>query len=190
MERIAVSRIVDLGGSENVWRYSKYTPQVTLLNLDDQSTSLPNVRAEVGDATATPFDDQSFDLTFSNSVIEHVGRERWPAFAEECRRLAPSSFVQTPARCFPIETHLLAPFVHFLPISVQAKLLRNFTGWGLLTRPTQTEVDEFLATTNLLTKADMQRLFPDHEIVVERFLGIPKSYVAIRLADEADFAAR
>ena len=186
MERIAVSRIVDLGGSENVWRYSEYSPEVTVLNLDGgQTSSLANVHVEVGDATAAPFDDQSFDLAFSNSVIEHVGRDRWPAFASECRRLAPSSFVQTPARWFPIEPHLLAPFVHFLPIRVQSKLLRNFTGWGLLTRPSQAEVDEFLAMTTLLTRADMERLFPDHDIVVERFLGMPKSYVAVRLDAEA-----
>jgi hypothetical protein len=36
--------------------------------------------------------------------------------------------VQTPARSFPVEPHLLAPFIHWLPRAWQRRLVRRFTG--------------------------------------------------------------
>lgn len=42
------------------------------------------------------------------------------------------------------------------------------------------EIDEFLETTRLITFKEMQELFPDCRIIVERFGGISKSYIAYR----------
>jgi hypothetical protein len=58
--------------------------------------------------------------------------------------------------------------------------VRNFTGWGLLTRPSPERVDGFLGELRLLGRAEMQALFPDCEIRRERFLGLTKAYVAVR----------
>ncbi len=186
MDRAPIESVIDLGGSEAIWALSKHEPQVTLVNLDDRVvTSMPNVVATVGDATKTGYEDDAFDLVFSNSVIEHVGEDRWEPFAQEVRRLAPASFVQTPAHWFPFEPHTLMLFLHWLPKNTQMRLLRNGSLWGLITRPSQDEVDDFVRSTTLLRKSDMQRLFPEHDIVVERFLGLPKAYVAVRLPPES-----
>ena len=75
----------------------------------------------------------------------------------------------------------MTPLVHYLPRSWQRRLLRRCTLWGLLSRPSQEQVDRFLAGTRLLGYDEMRRLFPDCEIRRERFLGLTKAYVAVRL---------
>lgn len=73
-----------------------------------------------GDGRNLPYTNNEFDIVFSNSVIEHVGTfEDQKRFAEEIRRVAKSYWVQTPNRHFPVETHLIAPFIHFLPRNFQ-----------------------------------------------------------------------
>jgi len=135
----------------------------------------------LGDGCALPFADKSFDVLFSNSVIEHVGTwERQQAFAREARRVGRRLWVQTPAREFFIEPHLIAPVIHWLPHSWQRRLIRNFTVRGWLERPGPRDVEEFLAEVRLLTFAEMQSLFPDCTIMRERFLGLTKSYIAVR----------
>ena len=84
-----------------------------------------------------PYRPGAFDIAFSNSVIEHVGSfEEQTRFAEQLRRVATGVWVQTPARGFPLETHLLMPLIHYLPLRWQTRLVRNLTVWGWLTRPT------------------------------------------------------
>ena len=66
----------------------------------------------VGDGCALKFPDKSYDIAFSNSVIEHVGSwERQQAFAKDIRRVGKAIWVQTPARECLIEPHYLAPFL-------------------------------------------------------------------------------
>lgn len=81
--------------------------------------SYPSVRYVRGDALALPFDDLSFDVVFSNAVIEHVGGvEEQRRFVAEVLRVAPRAFVTTPNRWFPIEVHTRLPLVHWLPDAV------------------------------------------------------------------------
>jgi hypothetical protein len=128
------------------------------------------------------FADHSFDIAFSNSVIEHVGAlDEQRAFADELRRVGRQLWVQTPARSFFFEPHLLTPFIHFLPHSWQRRLVRNFTLWGWVTRPSQASVDRMLGELRLLDYATFRALFPDCEIRRERFLGFTKSFVAVRI---------
>jgi len=69
-----------------------------------------------GDALNLPFGDGSFDVVFSNAVIEHVGRrDAQQRFVDEILRVGRRAFVATPNRWFPIEVHTRAPLVHWLP---------------------------------------------------------------------------
>lgn len=186
----ASTRILDVGGTPYNWQLLDANPRVTLLNLrlpEEVDAMPPQMVAVVGDATRLEFESQSFDVGFSNSVIEHVGsRENQAKFAAEIRRVARGLWVQTPARNFPIEPHLLALFVHYLPLGWQRRLVRRFTLWGLISRPSQERIDQVLRETRLLSHADMREFFPDCEIRRERFLGLTKSYIAVRICGAVD----
>jgi len=142
-----------------------------------------------GDGCVLPFRDKSFDIVFSNSVIEHVGdRERQSSFASEVRRVGRAYWVQTPNYWYPVEPHLLTPIIHWLPCSIQSTLVRRRgTVWEWLERPTPDRRDyylqHFLNDIRLLRPAQLHLLFPDAQIVRERSLGLTKSIVAVRVPE-------
>lgn len=177
-------RLLDVGGYPWCWPPGTVSSAITLLNRSFEpglAARYPGFTYEVGDGCALPYTTGSFDVVFSNSVIEHLGTwENQIRFAAEARRVGRRLWVQTPARSFFIEPHLLAPFIHWLPVRWQRRFMRRFTPWGWLTKAKPADVDAFLAEVRLLTKEEMQRLFPDCEIMEERFLGMTKSYVALR----------
>jgi hypothetical protein len=175
------TRIVDVGGYEMNWTLIAAKPNVVLVNLENEEWSKGRIRKRKGDGRNLAFADGSFDLAYSNSVIEHVGGwEDQQAFAREIRRIAPRYYVQTPNKWFFIEPHLMAPFIHLLPMRIARKLVRYFSVWGLVARPTQARIDEFLRSVRLLDAREMRTLFPDAEIVAEKFLGMTKSIIAVR----------
>ena len=90
-------------------------------------------------------------------------------------------FVQTPNKWFPVEPHLITPLIHYLPKTVQKRLLRNFTIWGLVTRPTDQQCENFVREVRLLDERELRQLFPDAEIWHERVLGLTKSLIAVRI---------
>jgi hypothetical protein len=181
----SATRILDVGGYHTFWEQWECPGKVICANLDVPAAGAPPggrfgyVRA---DGRRLPFADGSFDIAFSNSVIEHVGA--WAdqqAFAGELRRVARRVFVQTPNRWFFVEPHLLTPFIHYLPRRAQRRLLRYGTVWGWVTRPCHGQVEAFLNSTRLVTLTELKRLFPDCRIVRERFLGVfTKSFIAVR----------
>ncbi|HEX7860572.1 MAG TPA: methyltransferase domain-containing protein [Verrucomicrobiae bacterium] len=175
--------ILDVGGCPSYWQYRQIPAQITVLNQPSwvPPDDLRGCKVLRGDGTKLDIPDASYDIAHSNSVIEHVSTwERQIAFAREIRRIGNGVWVQTPAKCFPVECHTLDPLFHRLPNNLRRRVLRNGTLWGWLNRPTLAEIDDFLATTRLLTYAEMQELFPDCTIIVERFAGISKSYIAYR----------
>jgi len=176
---------LDVGGNPWFWNDLEVSPKITLLNPDMLSDDLVKKFSQfnfvAADGCNMPYPDKSFDVGFSNSAIEHVGTyERQKAFATELRRVGRTLWVQTPAREFPVEPHLMAPFFQYFPRWLQRKTLRYFTIYGLITKPTPAQVEDFLNEVRLLKHHEMQELFPDCEIYREKVMGITKSYIAIR----------
>ena len=95
-------------------------------SLDRFRAAFPHVRAVQADGRELPFADQTFDLGFSNAVIEHIagGRTAPRRFVHELCRVAGRVFVTTPNRFFPLEVHTLLPFAHWLPRGARDPLLR------------------------------------------------------------------
>jgi Methyltransferase domain len=180
-------RILDVGGTLEFWEtfgsdldWSKVT--VKLLNLALSDVVHPGISSLAGDARSMPtFDNNSFDIVHSNSVIEHVGR--WSdmvSMAEEIRRLAPAYFVQTPYFWFPMEPHARFLFLHWMPESWRYRLVLRFR-CGFWEK--QLNIDaamKKIQSAVLLDKLQLQYLFPDAKIIPERFLGVTKSLIAIR----------
>ena len=169
-------RILDVGAGEGsaLERFNTTNPIVAVDLETEQRDWLrgENVTVQRADGTQLPFDDGSFPVVFSNSVIEHVPKVLQPAFAREIRRVGERYFVQTPNRWFPIEPHYQMPFVHFLPERALRALNKRFTmGWR--------KRSEWHETT-LLSASDLRRLFPDATIHRERVLGLTKSLMAVR----------
>src|SRR5947209_11973037 len=118
------TRILDVGGSIGTWVGLPIRSHITVLNIYSiehaQAENGPRITTVIGDGCDIQYPSDSFDIVFSNSVIEHVGTfERQQKFASECARIARRLWIQTPARSFFIEPHLLTPFIHFLPRKVQ-----------------------------------------------------------------------
>lgn len=177
-------RVIDIGGTTFNWHLIDRAPAVLMVNLDVAEDGWVEGRFRMvkGDGRSLPYPDHSFDIAYSNSVIEHVGD--WDdqlRFAAEIRRVAPRYYVQTPNRRFFVEPHLIAPFIHYLPRRLLRRLVRWFSVRGWVERPSQTEVDRFLDGISLLDEGQMRRLFPDAVILRERFAGMTKSIIAVRL---------
>jgi hypothetical protein len=180
----ADTTILDVGGYSGFWKNAGTSARIVILRPEGPeqlpADCPPNISSIQGDGCAlSEHADKSFDIVFSNSVIEHVGgMERQREFAQEAMRVGRCLWIQTPAREFPIEPHLLTPFYHWFPRRFQERFFR-WTVWGLLQshRPTLAEYEEH-TRAYMLSRSDMRALFPRATIVTERFLGWPKSYAA------------
>jgi hypothetical protein len=171
------TRVLDLGGQPEIWE--AVAPKLSLLILNVPGvavTEFPShhqVTYVEGDACAMEgYEPKSFDMVFSNSVIEHVGDSAHRRdFAQNARSLGLSYWVQTPSRWFPVEAHCGMPFWWQYPAPLRRWFIRKWR----LKLPAWTEMVE---GTTVLSKAEMRTLFPEATIIVERLFGFPKSYVA------------
>ena len=187
-------RIVDLGGRAGYWRalgFERLTAlgaHITLVNVEPEPERLTTrtekrlFTAIQGDACALPqFRDGAFDIVHSNSVIEHVGGwARMQMFAGEARRLAPSYYVQTPDFWFPIEPHFLAPGFHWLPFDLRVRWVQSCSLGHIPRLPDRAQAVAAVKSARLLTRGRMIELFPDAEMLSERYMRLSKSLIAIR----------
>jgi SAM-dependent methyltransferase len=131
--------------------------RITALGLHDGAgfgACYPAVPYVQGDACDLPFGDRSFDVVFSNAVIEHVGdRERQRLFVAEALRVGRRVFLTTPNRWFPIELHTRLPLVHWLP-KPASDAVYDVTGKG------------WARENHLLGSGDLRRLFPGEVKIV------------------------
>ena len=175
--------ILDIGGTEDYWKMMELDTSdkvyITLLNLTEADVQLPNVKSVSGDARNLKAEDSSFDVVFSNSVIEHVGKyEDQLRMAQEVSRVGKCYFVQTPNKYFPLEPHFLFPLFQFLPMKIRVLLLQNFNlGWFERT-PDAAEATAIVESIRLLTKGEFIALFPKAHIYEEKVFGLTKSFVA------------
>jgi hypothetical protein len=127
--------VLDVGVIDTTWRSSNFLEsaypwpeQLTAVGLEPMPTFqrvFPAVKFVVADGRHLPFAEQSFDIGFSNAVIEHVGsRANQRRFVAELVRTCRTVFIATPNAAFPIDPHTLLPFVHWLPRCLRHPILR------------------------------------------------------------------
>jgi hypothetical protein len=197
------STLLDLGGSQGTLaaRICRHVPlRVTVADVDPSQRSAVERRGfrhvTLDDSRPLPFERGEFDFVLSNSVIEHVtlpkarcridskvparewrleARRAQQRFAGEIRVVGRSYFVQTPHKHFPVDPHLYLPFVQYFTRDIACRIAALTDRWWL-------NDCGGMVDWCLLTPRDMRVLFPDAEISVERFAGLPKSIVAYRRA--------
>jgi hypothetical protein len=181
-------RVLDIGGLPAFWETvtSADKCDITILNsergaeskLGEQPDLPKNITFVVGDGCAMPqFDDASFDLVVSNSLLEHVGPwDNVVKAASEAARIGRHGWVQTPAFEFPLEVHYMLPFVHWLTEPIRGPILR-------LAKPQFRHMDKshlrrMMDYVRLMSRGEFKGLFPSASFQTERFIGLPKSHIA------------
>lgn len=175
--------VLDLGGRPEFWRQMDKPPaSVTVVNLEDTTANEAWITTVRGDACNPPREVQSrqFDLIFSNSLIEHLGgianRQRCSDFI---RGAADRYWVQTPYRYFPLEPHWVFPGFQFLPLSVRTSVTQRWP-LGHMQRQDRAQAVAEASWVELVSITEMHTLYPDGEILFERFAGLVKSLIAVR----------
>ena len=153
-------RVTDHGscGTLNFFEQAYPWPErITALGQHEGTTfsdRYPSIHYVQGNATDLPFEDSSFDVVYSNAVIEHVGGvEAQRHFVAEALRVAPRAFITTPNRWFPVEVHTRLPLVHWLPRPLAHR------GYDLVQKPWAKE-------TRLLGPGGLEELFPGEVRIV------------------------
>lgn len=178
-------RVLDIGGTTRFWEQNGWagdpSVQLTLVNMAPEETTHPNIETCVGDATRLDqFADDSFDLVFSNSVIEHLfDFEHQQAMAREVERLARRYWVQTPNYWFPIEPHFHFLGWQWLPSWLRVEILRRRTCGFRPRTPDRAKARELVREVSLLSRRQLQELFGSGKILREPFFGLTKSWIVI-----------
>ncbi|MCC6866015.1 MAG: class I SAM-dependent methyltransferase [Ignavibacteria bacterium] len=179
-------KILDLGGTENYWHNvglaetNEYL--ITIINITEpEFPQKNNLRFIKGDAcNLSQFSDNSFDVVFSNSVIEHIKDSSMRRkMSEEAVRVSKMYFIQTPNYYFPFEPHFLFPCFQFLPKWLKIYMLTHFNMGWFKKCGNKKEADELLECNRLLTAGELKSYFKDCKILKERFIFLNKSLIAV-----------
>lgn len=187
-------RILDLGGTREFWvANGKFLPEGSIYSVDlinqqlddnyDQIATSFKIHSHIGDIRSyANIPNNHYDLVFSNSAIEHVGNLRDQlAVSEVVHKTGKYHFVQTPARRFPVEPHFHVPFFQFLPLWLKTFLHQRFRCGFMGREPRWLEARIACENTRLLSRRELERLFPGSRIVPERVLGLVKSWMVTNL---------
>lgn len=139
----AGTKTLDVGYSDREWsegdnyleKHYPWPHNLTALGIEEPTLfadRYPDVTVVKYPGDVFPFDDDSFDIVWSNATIEHVGgRADQVRFAAELARVGRRVFFTTPNRHFPIEVHTRTPFLHWLPKAWFDRYLhRTKNGWA------------------------------------------------------------
>ena len=173
--------ILDIGGKINFWENRGIAGntnfEITLINIEKEKSQYSNIKTLIGDATdLSQFDDESFDITHSNSVIEHLYNfENQKKMASEIVRVGKKHIVQTPNKYFFIEPHYLLPFFQFIPDKLKYLILTK-TKLSRLKKWNKKFAKQYVDEIRLLNLKEMKILFPKSKIYFEKFIGMNKSF--------------
>lgn len=194
ISRKGSASIIDIGGRIEYWSLldNKIADKVhiTLVNFRSElesgehlkSDQTLNVSYREGDGCSLDgIGDSEFDLSHSNSTIEHVGSfQRMTMFARESRRVGNAYYIQTPYLWFPIDPHYGVPFIHWLPGPTRAAIFNRFNVGYAKRKPDYLKALEAVEYTQIVDRTLMSKLFPDGKLARERLLLMTKSIIMTR----------
>lgn len=185
----AETRLLDVGFSDQEYsatdnfleKHYPYLHQVTALTLDEPKEGrerYPAVNIIQYDGRVFPFADQSFDVCWSNAVIEHVGQvDAQVAFLKEIKRVAKVAYLTTPNRLFPVEVHTRTLLLHYLPKPLFDRYLhligKSWAAGDYMDLLSLRDVKQRLAAAGI----------QDYQILANTLLGVPLDFVIVFRAD-------
>lgn len=141
MRVLPTDRILDVGVSldntspeanilEQMYPYPEQLTCAGIAEGGNFSANYPKIAYhKIEEKPPLPFADKSFDIAYSNAVVEHVGcRQSQRLYINELTRVAKSVYIIVPNRLFPVEHHTALPFINYLPLSLMRRILRG-TRW-------------------------------------------------------------
>lgn len=159
-------------------KFYPHTEKITAVGMGDFSIfkkRYPKVTALSGDGRALSFTTNTFDIAYSNAVIEHVGTfDDQRQFLSELYRVSSRGYLTTPNRYFPIELHTRIPLLHLLLSK------KNFDAFV-------TKIGKSWAAGNymsLLSEHDLHTLFSEvgiknYTLIKNRFCGLPMTFTIV-----------
>jgi hypothetical protein len=177
-------RIIDFGGTNSFWELCGWAGlddvRITAINIAPDEKVHENIDLVEGDATdLSGVAEGSYDIAFSNSVIEHLFTwEKQAAMAREMMRVGKAYYCQTPNYWFPMEPHFHFPGWQWLPIAARVAILRR-RNCGFRGRiPDREKARRSVSEIRLLSRRELRRLFPGCSLIAERYGGLVKSWTA------------
>lgn len=141
---------------------------VGLTEGENFKKGFPEVKYIKSDGRKLPFEENQFDIAFSNAVLEHVGGGDYneqKKFVSEIIRVSKRGMRITPYKYCLIEPHILILFFSYFPKRVRNKIIKRSLNW------------------NLLTTKEFINLFPDDielKIIKQKvLLFLPTNLIAI-----------
>jgi len=159
------------------WKHNFAVVNISQEHITVIKKRYSEVEAVVCDACELPWDDKSFDVVFSNAVIEHLGSfERQKKMAAEIMRVGKRWFVTTPNRWFPFEFHMRLPLVTWLPGDSYLRIghiisynhIRGKYMFGA-------KRDDL----RLMSASELQECFPGSKIIKQRVTFMAETLIAV-----------
>ena len=183
----ASTSVLDLGGqvdeiSGQIIESHPKPESITVVNLLHEHLAevrrqFPRVSVCNADARRLPFEDNSFDVVYSNAVIEHVGGlEDQQAMAKEVMRVGRTWFITTPNRWYPFEFHTRLPFVSWLPAPMMKRVMEVWS-YNHIQQCYQSGIRG--RQIRLLTARGLKNLFPNSRVVHCRITMWPETLIVI-----------
>lgn len=137
----------------------------------------PQIEAVVGDACELPWPDKSFDVVYSNAVIEHLGSfEKQKRMAAEIMRVGKRWFVTTPNRWFPFEFHMRLPLVTWL-FGDSYLRIGNIISYNHLRGRYMIGVKR--NDLRLMSAGELRKCFPGSNIIKQRVTFMAETLIAV-----------
>ena len=157
------------------WKHNLSAINLSVRHIERIKSVYPQIECKTGDACNLPYPDKSFDVVYSNAVIEHVENiENQKRMASEIMRVGKSWFVTTPNRWYPFEFHLRLPFVSWLPCHGY-RWIGKLISYNHVKRKYDFGVDN--SDLCLLSARDLNYIFTDSRIIKSKITFMAETLI-------------